>query len=58
MLSVRSIYIGYYQFVEHDSKHINIQSSLLSSLMINPIQDFTFDYNTCVLSYNSVVDMD
>ena len=22
MLSVRSIYIGYYQFVGHDSKHI------------------------------------
>ena len=29
-----------------------VQSSLLSSLVINLIQGFTFDYNTCVLSHN------
>ena len=29
------------------------RSSLLSFLVINLIQGFTFDYNTCVLNYNT-----
>ena len=32
-----------------------IQSSLLSSLVINPIQGFTFDYNTYILSHTILV---
>ena len=32
-----------------------IQSSLLNSLVINPIQGFTFDYNTCILSHTILV---
>jgi len=34
-----------------------VQSSLLSSSVIDPIQGFTFDHNTCVLSHNITVIM-
>ena len=30
-----------------------IQSSLLSSLVINSIQGFNFDHNTCILSHDT-----
>ena len=53
MLSVRSIYIGYYQFVGHDSKHIlgyeyewySVYSSSIAEISQNQDKYTCWPYN-------------